>query len=254
MSRFDKLSKEDCDSQCIYKEINKNFYFLNCDSEEPENEYEIPKGVRIVMFCYSGKILNVCNAFDKFNWSNILLNPDSSSDYCNFLSAISDYSSINDDFSVYEEGDTIKNINLYSENTIRQGVFKLPVKGFFYDKKTDSIIISSNTPMSSIVRQSELKRFFKDKSQKIIIDDNKIVDLMKKNKNVSIIESYVKKIHKSIKLSNLINSMKNHGNFTMLLMVCKNGEENRSFSNGRVIKDEVIKMKSQILLENILKH
>jgi hypothetical protein len=36
-------------------------------------------------------------------------------------------------------------------------------------------------------------------------------------------------------------------------MVCKNGEENRSFSNGRVIKDEVIKMKSQIYPANAIK-
>ena len=47
--------------------INKNFFFLNAHGEELEKLYEIPKGVRIIMFCYS-KELQVCDKFDEYNW------------------------------------------------------------------------------------------------------------------------------------------------------------------------------------------
>lgn len=251
MSKFSNLTNED-NYKGIDKQINKQIYFLNGHGEELENEYEIPKGVRIIMFCYSGKILNVCNVFDKFKWSNILLNPSSTNDYCKFLSAISENKSVNDHFCVYEEGDQIKNINLYSDYNFREGIFKLPVKGFCYGKNSDSIVISSNTPMSSIVSNPELKHFIKKKRKKISIDDNKIIDLMKKNNDVSIIESYIRKIYKNIKLSNLINSMKINGNFTILLTVCIEEGESKLIPNGRKIEDELEKIKREIFIENML--
>lgn len=252
MSTFENLTNENCHNyKGIYKQVNKNFYFLNGHGKELENKYEIPKGVRIILFRYSGEILNVCNFFRKFKWSNILLNPNFTSDYCNFLSAISEYKSVNGSFCVYEEGDIINNINLYSDNICREGIFKLPVKGFCYDNNFNSIVISSNTPVSSIVNNSELKYFFKEKRKKIVIDDNKIIDLMKKNNDVSIIESYSRKIYKNIKLSNLVNSMRIHENFTILLVVNKERESNL-ISNGRKIEDELAKVKREIFIENML--
>lgn len=232
------------------KKSNNNFYFLNGHGEELEQEYEVPNGVRIIMFYYSGKILNICNVFEKFNWSNILLNPNSFTDYYKFLSAISENKSINDYFCIYEEGDIIKNINLYSDNNFREGIFKLPVKGFCYDKKSDSIVISSNTPTSSIVNYPKLKDFCKEKQKKI--DDNKIIDLMKKNNDVCIIENYFRKIYKSVKLSNFINSMRIYQNFTILISVCKEEKEIKLSSSGRKIEDELEKIKRRIFIENML--
>ncbi len=252
MSKSEKVENE---YPYKYKERfknNNNFYFLNGHGEELEKEYEVPNGVRIIMFYYSGKILNICNVFEKFNWSNILLNPNSFTDYYKFLSAISENKSINDYFRIYEEGDIIKNINLYSDNNFREGIFKLPVKGFCYDKKSDSIVISSNTPTSSIVNYPELKNFFKEKQKKIIIDDNKIIDLMKKNKNVYIIENYFRKIYKSVKLSNFINSMRIYQNFTILISVYKEEKEIKLSSSGRKIEDELEKIKRRIFIENML--
>lgn len=248
------LSKEECQLYSgLGEEINRNFYFLNGHGEELETDYEVPNGVRIIMFCYSGEILNICNRFDKFNWSNILLDPLASSNYCTFLSAISEYSSINDHFCVYEAGETIKNIQLHSDKEFREGLFRLPVKGFAYDKSADSIVISKNTPMNQVLKNPELHKFFKNNRKKIKIDDKRVVDLMREQNEVTIIESYVRKIHKTIRLSNLINSMKLHGPFTILLMVCREGVGSDTISNGRIIKDEVMRMKRRILLEKAMR-
>lgn len=252
MSKFEKAINEysyNYNERC--KKGDNNFYFLNCYGEELEKDYEVPNGVRVIMFCYSGKILNVCNVFEKFNWSNILLNPNSFTDYYKFLLAISENKNINDYFRVYEEGDIIKNINLYSNNNFKEGIFKLPVKGFCYNKNSDSIVISSNTPTSSIVNYPKLKYFFREKQKKIIIDDNKIIDLMKKNKDVCIVENYFRKIYKNVKLSNLINSMRINGNFTILLTVCREGESSL-ITNGRKIEDELEKIKRRIFIKKML--
>lgn len=247
------LSKEDCSEYSgMGEEINKNFYFLNGHGEELETDYEVPEGVRIVMFCYSGEILNICHRFDKFNWSNILLDPSASSNYCTFLSAISEYSSINDHFCVYRAGDIIKNIQLHSDNEFREGVFRLPVKGFAYDKSSDSVVISKNMPMSQVLKHPELDRFFKKKRKSIKIDDRRVVNLMRKKNEVTIIESYVRKIYTSIYLSNLVNSMKLHGPFTILLMVCREGVGSDTISKGRVVKDEVMRIKREILLKRAM--
>lgn len=252
--RLQVLSKEDCQLYSgMREEINKNFYFLNGHGEELETYYEVPDGVRIIMFCYSGEILNICHRFDKFNWGNILLDPSASSNYCTFLSAISEYSSVNDHFCVYKAGDTIKNIQLHSDNEFREGLFRLPVKGFAYDKSSDSVVISKNTPMSQVLKHPELNTFFKNKRKRIKIDDRRVVNLMREKNEVTIIESYVRKIHKTIRLSNLINSMKLHGPFTILLMVCREGVGSDSISKGRVVKDEVMRMKRRILLERAIR-
>jgi hypothetical protein len=235
------------------RQINKNFYLLNAHGEELETNYEIPKGVRIIMFCYSGKILDICHKFDKFNWSHILLNPNTSSNYCSFLSAISKYSSIRDHFCIYEENDVIKNIMLYSDENFREGMFRLPVKGFAYDKNSESVVISSNTLMSEVIKDKRLKNLFKNNPKRIRIDDTRIVNLLRKNNDVGIINSFVRKIKDQISLSKLINSMKLRENeFTLLLMVCREGIGDYNISRGKKVIDEVNTMKRQIDLEKIL--
>jgi hypothetical protein len=232
--------------------INKNFFFVNGHGEETKYNYEVPKGVRIVMFCYSGATLNICDRFDKFNWSNILLDPSTSSNYCAFLSKISEYSSIRDHFCIYEEGDVIKNIKLHTDPYFREGLFRLPVKGYAYDKSTDSIVISSNTTLSDINTDSKLKEFFKKRRTHIRIDDKRVVELMRKNNDVTIIKSYVRPIYKSILLSNFLNPIRQHSPFTVILMVCRDGFPSEDISKGRQVKDEILKMKRRLLLEKSL--
>lgn len=249
-----KLSKKNCEIYESNKLINKNFYLLNAHGAETENNYEIPKGVRIIMFCYSGAILDICNKFDRFNWSNILLDPTSSSNYCSFLSAISEYSSIRDHFCIYEENDTIKNLMLYSDEVFREGLFRLPVKGFAYDEENKTVVISSHTLMSEVQKDERLKKIFQNTPRTHIkVDDNKIVDLMRKNNNVAVINSFVRNIKTKISLSKLINSMKPiHKDFTLLLMVCREGIGSDEISNGRRVIDEVNKMRKRIELEKLL--
>ena len=248
-----KLTKEVCVN---YRDpTNSNFYFLNAHGEELEADYIIPKGVRIIMFCYSGAILDVCKKFDKFNWTNILLDPNASSNYCTFLSAISKYSSIRDHFCIYEEGDTIKNIQLYSDNDFREGLFRLPVKGFAHDIDTNSVVISSGTLLSDVQKDSRLKKIMKQvPTTHIKVDDKKVVELMRKKNDVGIISSYIRTIHSKISLSNLINSRKmDEPNFTMLLMVCREGIGSYDISDGKKVKDELAKLYRKINLDNIMR-
>jgi len=101
-----------------------------------------------------------------------------------------------------------------------------------------------------IINRSK-ERFFKEKRKKIIIDNDKIIDLMKKNDDIFIIESYFRKLYKSVKLSNLINSMRMNGNFTILLTVCKEGESKLN-PNEIKIEDELEKIKREMFIENML--
>lgn len=250
------LTKKDCK---IYDEfnqsINKNFYLLNAHGAETESDYEVPEGVRIIMFCYSGSILDICRRFDRFNWSNILLDPSSSSNYCSFLSAISEYSSIRDHFCIYEENDVIKNLMLFSDKEFREGLFRLPVKGFAYDKENETVVISSHTLLSEVNGDKRLKKLVEHTPRTHIkVDDKKIVDLMRKNNDVAVIKSFVRHIHDKISLSNLINSMRSkERDFTLLLMVCREGVGSEVISKGRRVIDEMEKMRKRIELEKILR-
>lgn len=250
-----KLSKKDCKIYEESKMINNNFFLLNAHGNEKETDYEVPKGVRIIMFCYSGAILDICKKFDRFNWSNILLDPTSSSNYCSFLSAISEYSSIRDHFCIYEENDVIKNLMLFSDKVFREGLFRLPVKGFAYDEKNETVVISSNTMISDVNKDERLKKLVKNAPRTHIkVDDKRIVELMRKNNDVAIIKSFVRHIKTKISLSNLINSMRSkERDFTLLLMVCREGVGSEVISKGRRVIDEMEKMRKRIELEKILR-
>ena len=152
------MDRTDCKFYGLkHKNINKNFFFLNAHGEELEEFYEIPKGIRVIMFCYS-KRLDVCPKFDRFNWEHILLDPKATENYCNFLSTISKYKSINDHFCIYEEGDTIRNLSIFTDEYFREGLYRLPVKGYAYDEPTKTVIISDGTLMSEIHKDKTLKK------------------------------------------------------------------------------------------------
>jgi hypothetical protein len=245
------------------KDINRNFFFLNAHGDEIERIWEVPKGVRIIMFCYS-KELQVCDRFDRYNWSHILLDPSASDNYCDFLKNISGYSSIKDHFCIYEEHDRIRDIDIETDEKFREGMYRLPVKGYVYDKNNDSIIVSDGTLMSEIHKHSELNKIMNgSKPKKIVVDSKKIVDLLRVNNKVGIIQSHVRKIHDKARLSNLINSMKLHmSGLTILLMVCRNrdeyarsktGGEFDDISPGRVVSDELKRMKGKCNLEKLIR-
>jgi hypothetical protein len=242
--------------------INKNFFFLNAHGEELEKLYEIPKGVRIIMFCYS-KELQVCDKFDEYNWSHILLDPGASNNYCDFLKAISGYSSIRDHFCVYDEGDVIRNLNIFSDNEFREGLYRLPVKGYAYDEKTDTIVVSEGTLLSEVQKDKELSEKIGDKRRHVVVDSKRIVKLLKNNQSTGIIQSQVRKIGDKARLSNLINTMKLYSDsFTILLMVCRDRNPDAiiasggiadKISIGRYVIDEVENYKSRCNLEKLMR-
>jgi len=228
---------------------NETFFFLNAHGAEKPNTYIIPNGVRVIMFCHS-KVLDVCPRFDRFNWEHILLEENTSINYNNFLKTISQYSSIKDHFCIYEGGDTIYNLDIWDDKHFRSGLYRLPVKGYAYDKQNDTIVLSEGTSMSDVINDPNLNSFIKNKNKRthIKIDTKRVVQLLKNQNDVGIIQSEIKKIHKT-KLSNLINSLKiNVDKFTILLMVCKNRYMSKNYTTdvsiGKKISEELYKIKN----------
>jgi hypothetical protein len=128
------------------------FYAVNMHGEETNNDFTVPKGIRLVMFCYSGRILNVCPKFDIFNWRNILLNENAVTDYTTFLCTLSQYSTLRDHFCIYEEGDVVKNIVFKSDENFRDGIFKLPILASAYDEERKIAFVSSNEVLDRAVK------------------------------------------------------------------------------------------------------
>ena len=245
------------------QQINKNFFFLNAHGDEIERLWEVPKGVRIIMFCYS-KELQVCDKFDKYNWSHILLDPNASDNYCDFLTAVSGYNSIRDHFCIYEEHDIIRDLDIQTDEEFREGMYRLPVKGYAYDEKNDMVVVSDGTLLSEIHKDKELNRMMKgSKRKKVVVDSKRIVNMLRVQNKVGIIQSHVRQIHDNARLSNLINSMKLHvPGLTVLLMVCRNRDEDSrkatggaadNITPGRVVLEELERMKGKCNLEQLLR-
>ena len=217
---------------------DNTFFFLNAHGTELNNTYKIPSGIRIIMFCYSKK-LYVSNCFDEFNWAHILLNPDTSTDYNSFINTISKYKTIRDHFCIYETGDTIYDINIYGDKNFRDGLFRLPVRGYGYEETTDTVILSDGTLFSEINSDPIVKKLIKRGSHSHIkVDNKRLVKLFKNKKHVGIFKSFIKKIHSPINLSSLIKDIKKYTNqFTILLMICRDGnyKYNIEISKGKNI-------------------
>lgn len=237
-------------------DINKNFFFVNSHGGELNSTYEIPHGIRIIMFCHT-TTLNVCPKFDKFNWENILLDPDASKNYCSFLYSISKHASIRDHFCIYEEGEIIRDISLYSDETFRGGLYRLPVKGYAYDEKEDRIIVSEGTLLSEVHKNKELNRLMKSNRKRVTVDSKKIINLLRKDNKIGIIKSELMKINGRQRLSHIINSLKSScPTFTILLMVCRDPDENldedSNFSAGIPVINALKRMENHIKLEKML--
>jgi hypothetical protein len=197
-------------------QINKNFWTVNMHGDELTEDFIIPEGIRIIMFCYSGRELNICPRFDKFNWREIFLNEDASYNYCTFISNISQYSSLRDHFCVYNSGHTIKDILLTPDRSFRSGVYKLPVQAAVKDQESDTVYISSPELFSKVIhRETKNVRVDRANTAKIIKD---------KNIPNTLIFSQQYNFQK-ITLSKLVQKLGK--NYTLLLLTCRTGKKQK---------------------------
>lgn len=194
-------------------EIDKNFYAINMHGTELADNYIIPKGIRIIMFCYSGRILKICPRFDTFNWSEIFLNEDSSYNYCTFLSNLVQYSTLRDHFCVYNSGDIIKDIIFHSDEVFRDGIYRLPVYAAVTDPADGTTYVSS-----SEIFTKAIERF---KSHKTVVDPKRVGKILRhKESNAIIFSKHI--FHSGTKLSTLIRDIQyQQKEFTMLILTCR---------------------------------
>jgi hypothetical protein len=240
-------------------ESNRNFYFVNAHAEELDDSYTVPTGVRIIMFCYSGRVLCVGKKFDRNNWHNILLDPNTSSNYCSFLSRIAEYPTIRDHFCIYKQGDIIKNMKFTDDQEFRSAIYRLPVKAYAYDRENSTIVMSSSSPslgIDEILQDPKYKELTADTVTKHIkIDDRRLVDLLKKENDVGIFKSQV--LTPTRNLSNMIRNLKLHlSGFTVLLMTCRETLDyipHEDISSGIGVWDELELMKKQVDLVNCVR-
>jgi hypothetical protein len=221
-------------------EINKNFWAVNMHGDETKEEFVVPKGIRIIMFCYPGRKLDICPRFDKFNWREIFLNEDASFNYCTFLSNLVQYSSLRNHFCVYEEGAKMLDLELSSDPLFRNGIYQLPVQAAVYDPQTEQIYMSSSEIFDKVIAKM-------DKVKRISVDREKTAKIVKDKETDAIIFSKVINIPK-IKLSELIRKLRTKigqaypSDLTLLLLTCRTGEKQRGILRPPTVYEELEKL------------
>lgn len=221
-------------------EMDKNFWAVNMHGDETKDEFEIPKGVRIIMFCYSGRSLHVCPRFDKFNWREIFLNEDASYNYCTFLANLSQYSSLRDHFCVYEEGTTIRDLVFTSDELFRNGIYQLPVYAAAYEPNSDQVFVSSEKVFDKAVRESI-------KIRRISVNRENTAKVIKDKDSNAIIFSKSIQIPK-ITLSTLVKNLgtevgrETKKGFTLLLLTCRTGEKRHGIIHPPTVYEELEKL------------
>lgn len=221
-------------------EINKNFWAVNMHGDEIKEEFVVPKGIRIIMFCYSGRKLDICPRFDKFNWEEIFLNEDASFNYCTFLANLVQYSSLRNHFCVYEEGSKILDLELSSDELFRNGIYQLPVQAAVYDPKTEEIYMSSSEIFDKVVAKiRNVKR--------ISVNRKKTAEIAKDKETDAIIFSKVIDVPK-LKLSELVRKLRIKigqpypSDLTLLLLTCRTGKEKRGILRPPTVYEELEKL------------
>lgn len=200
---------------------NRLFYTVNMHGKELEYDYTVPDGCRVIMFCYSGKILDICPKFDKFNWK-LFTDPDVIVSYCTFLERISKYSSIRNHFCVYNSGEKIQDILFTPDQDFKYGIYKLPVQGAVYDENSNTVYVSDPETTGLILTNPELSP--SRKSTHIAMNPNKTASLLRYRENKSYIHS-PHMIVPRIKLSELLRNLKvKYGGCTLLLLTCREGK------------------------------
>lgn len=206
--------------------INKIFYAVNMHGTEKSDDFMIPKNVRIIMFCYPGRVLSVCPKFDLKNWRDILLNEDASFNYCTFITSLT-HSTLRDHFCVYNPGHKIKDIMMNTDPEFRSGIFKLPVKAIsIKDIKNDSDNINENKSGHNLAYISS-DDIFSDVSslgfRNIKVDRQQVAKDIRYRESDMIIMSYYKSADE-IRLSRLVKELlAKHKGFTLLLLTCRQG-------------------------------
>lgn len=202
-------------------EINKNFWAINMHGDELETDFTVPRGVRIIMFCYPGRKLDICPRFDQFNWEKLFLDENASFNYCTFIANLSQYSSLRDHFCVYEEGQTITELEFTPDEMFRSGIYKLPVQAAVYEKETQQIYLSSPDIFGKTAKYIQ-------NVKRILVNKHKTAKLAKDRESELIIFSKGFETEK-ITLSSLIKKLRTepgkdtHTDLTLLLLTCRTG-------------------------------
>jgi hypothetical protein len=205
---------------------NKYFYSISSHGYETEEDYIVPKGIRIIMFCYSGELLHMCPKFDRFIWKNILLNEEASYNYCTFLTNLTLYPSLRDHFCVYDSGHKIKNMVFDQDEEFRSGIFKLPVECAVYDNMSDTIYTSSSEAMVKILERDVKKK-------RISVNTEKTGELIRYKQNEAIIFSQTK----MLTMNKLSDIARNVNDSTILLLTCREGKKSNIHPARRVYQE-----------------
>lgn len=116
----------------IKEGLDTTFFGIQAHGCETGANYVLPDNVRVIMFCYSGEILNVCPKFDRFIWKILTREYDN---VFQFLKTIKNYSTLRKHFCVFESGTCIPNILLSPDEVpedtgikkFRTGFFQIPI-------------------------------------------------------------------------------------------------------------------------------
>lgn len=213
--------------------VNKNFYAVNMHGFETHNILKIPKGIRVVMYCYSGEALYVCEKLDQFIWENVLLNPDAVVNYHTFISALAGSPMFRDHFCVYNPGDTIPDIMFGTDKEFRDGIFRLPIKGAVYDG-VDTLYVSDESVFPDVISRNEDIRIVK-------VSRKDTAKLISYKGYQNIIFSDWKIPLKVSALSKIIDEMKALGKEgTILLLTCREGlTDLPGKKDGKFLYDEL---------------
>jgi len=213
---------------------DKNFWVADLHGMETYQDYKIPSGVRIIMFCHA-RYLDMRPEFEDFVWEHIYLNRDTSFNYCTFLSTLALYPSLRDHFCVYNSGDVITDLYLFEEkkNEFRTGVFQLPVR--IAVKKDDTIFVSSEDVFQPTLEASKGIR-------KILVDPGKTARYSREP------DSQVKFFSSSFSIPNLKMSdiitflQEKSGDLTLLVMACRTSKRPHRLTSAPRVYEELEKM------------
>lgn len=225
------------------KDINKNFFAVNAHGTETKDSLIVPPNCRVIMFCYSGRILEVCPRFEKFIWKRIMTKESASYNYCTFLANIAQYSSIRNHFCIYEPGSNIKNIEFYGDNIFRSDVFELPVRAVVRDESDNTLYSTDeNTGLDLLEHESKIGgKVFMVRSKRIKIDQSKASKLLHNNSNRAWFASKIVKSDHADNLSDLLNYINYKGGGTIILFVCREGKKHKMPKSPKVY-DELKKI------------
>lgn len=234
----------------IQPKMNKNFLILNMHGENLYRDYTVPAGVRLIMFCYSGRGLQICPNFEQFIWEKIMLNTEATFNYCTFLSNLAQYPSFRDHFCVYNTGDTLSDLRFNEDEYFRDGLFQLPVRAAVMNtEQGDTVYMSSADMLAEHIRTSvgirhhsvDIKKTAEWIQAKKGDEEQKIHAVF--SSPYWTVEDLQKNFSGPIELSGLVKYIQQRisGHFTLLLLTCRTGKYKMLPSTPKVI-DELLRV------------